>query len=179
MRYRRSKTPGASYFFTLVTYDRLPIFSSPESFDLLHEALRYTIDSRPFLLDAFVVMPDHIHYVWTLPDNDADYPTRIGMVKSYFSKRYRGLEGSGTLSRTAKGEKSIWQRRYWEHQIFDEIDFTKHVEYIHYNPVKHGRVKAPKDWQWSSFHEYVGKGIYDKHWGSFNEITFDAEIGSE
>jgi putative transposase len=111
-----------------------------------------------------VVLPEHLHAIWKLPEGDADYPMRWSLLKSGFS---RGLEKTELIraSRLNKRERGIWQRRYWEHQIRDEWDFEKHADYIHYNPVKHGYVKRPVDWPFSTFHRYVQTGVLPEHWG--------------
>ncbi|MGK7882855.1 MAG: transposase [Crocosphaera sp.] len=180
MQYRRAKTPGATYFFTLVTYRRRPILGESENIDLLREAFRYVIKKHPFKIDAIVILPEHLHCLWTLPENDANFSTRWRLIKSYFSRKCRAYyQGNMTLSRTKKGEKAIWQRRFWEHQIRDNRDFINHVEYIHYNPVHHGLVNAPKDWSYSSFHRYVEAGVYDVMWGAEKRLIFDKNIGHE
>ncbi|MEA5534081.1 REP-associated tyrosine transposase [Crocosphaera sp. XPORK-15E] len=180
MQYRRAKTPGATYFFTVVIHHRRPILRESENIDLLREAFRYVIKQHPFKIDGIVILPDHLHSIWTLPDNDADFSTRWRLIKSYFSRHcHASHQGKMTLSRQQKGEKAIWQRRFWEHQIRDDQDFINHLEYIHYNPVHHGLVFAPKDWQYSSFHRYVEAGVYDLMWGASERLIFDANIGGE
>jgi putative transposase len=180
MQYRRAKTPGATYFFTLVTHHRRPILSESKNIDWLREAFRYVMKQHCFKIDAIVILPEHLHCLWTLPENDADFSTRWRLIKSYFSRKclvYYSDEM--TLSRQKKGEKSIWQRRFWEHQIRDDKDFINHVEYIHYNPVHHQLVNAPKDWLYSSFHRYVEAGVYDIMWGTGESLIFDDKIGHE
>ena len=117
-------------------------------------------------MDAFVILPEHIHCVWTLPGGDNDFSTRWRLVKSFFTKR-------------CEAGKEIWQKRFWEHQIRDDVDFARHVEYIHYNPVKHGHVASPFEWEHSSFREFVRKGIYHPDWGAGERIEFDIGIGNE
>ena len=115
-----------------------------------------------------------------MPNGDSDFSTRWRLIKSYFSCNCeQEYHQKVSLSRQSKKEQSIWQRRFWEHQIRDEEDFAKHLEYIHYNPVKHGLVKAPQDWEYSSFHRYVAAGIYDLSWGSGEEILLDVSVGHE
>ncbi len=136
--------------------------------------------NHPFSIDAIVILPDHLHCLWTLPETDANFSTRWRLIKSYFSRKCDiQYQGEISESRQKKQEKAIWQRRYWEHFIKDEQDFINHVEYIHYNPVRHGYVTAVKDWQYSSFHRYVEKGIYDQDWGISENIIFDDNIGNE
>ena len=113
-------------------------------------------------------------------ENDNDFSMRWGLIKGYFSRRCEDkYKEHQSVSRLNKGEQGVWQRRFWEHQIRDEVDFTRHVEYIHYNPVKHGVVNSPNAWPYSSFHRYVKQGIYDSDWGVGTEIKFDEEIGYE
>lgn len=180
MQYRRAKTPGATYFFTLVTHHRCPILDESENIDLLREAFRYVMKQHPFKIDAVVILPEHLHCIWTLPENDADFSTRWRLIKSYFSRKcHVSYQGKMTSSRQQKGEKAIWQRRFWEHQIRDDQDFVNHLEYIHHNPVHHGLVLAPKDWQYSSFHRYVKAGVYDLMWGAEERLIFNGNIGNE
>ena len=180
MEYRRAKSPGSSYFFTVVTHNRRAILDSEDNISLLRHCFGQVLQKHSFKIDAIVILPNHIHAVWTLPPGDADYSTRWRLIKSCFS---RGCDpvyhGKVSDSRKAKGEKAIWQRRFWEHLIRDEEDFRTHVDYIHYNPVHHGLVLAPKDWQWSSFHRYVARGIYDLHWGCSDVPMFPDSVGME
>ncbi len=123
-----------------------------------------------------VILPDHIHTFWQLPENDADFPTRWRLIKSAFSRALPQTERIST-SRRKKGERGIWQHRYWEHLIKDDKDFERHVDYIHYNPVKHGTIQSPVDWPYSSIHCYIQKGIIQSDWavkgdfeGCFGEV---------
>lgn len=144
MQYRRAKTPGATYFFTVVTYNRQHLFKTDEIIQLLRQAFHTVKQRYPFEIDAIVLLPDHLHCLWTLPDADADFSTRWRLIKTYFS-RYRpeDYKRQCSLARLKKKEQAIWQRRFWEHQIRDERDFRRHVDYIHYNPVSHQLVNAP------------------------------------
>ena len=165
---RRNFVPGGSFFFTLNRADRrLSLLTT--HLDLLREAFRETRHRHPFTVDAIVILPDHLHAVWTLPESDRDFATRWRLIKSTFSRSIpRGEQISA--SRAGKGERGIWQRRYWEHTIRDEEDFERHVDYIHINPVKHGLVKRVRDWQPSSFHRMVQLGIYPEDWaGDFSD----------
>ena len=108
-----------------------------------------------------MVLPEHFHFILTLPQNDSDFPNRIRQIKSYFSRNGLVPKHEKSHSRIRKKEKTVWQRRYWEHVIRDEEDFIRQIEYIHYNPVKHNLIESPKDWEYSSFHCYVDKKIYD------------------
>ncbi len=178
MRYRRAVLAGGSFFFTLVTEKRRPLFATAETVDVLRQALASVQASRPFDLEAGVVMPDHLHCIWTLPTDDADFATRWRLVKTWFTKHCDPeLRLTPDHARRARGEQAIWQHRYWEHALRDEGDFARHVEYIHFNPVKHGYVAAAIDWPYSSFRRYVEAGIYPSDWGQ-GEMDFDG-IGRE
>jgi putative transposase len=160
--YRRNFLPGGSYFFTVnLAERRLRLLT--EHIELLRAAFGYVRARHPFTVEATVVLPDHLHAIWTLPQGDADFALRWRLIKTAFS---RGLPGGECVSRSrsGKGERGIWQRRYWEHTLRDEGDFERHVDYIHYNPVKHGHVHRAKDWPHSSFHRMVRLGIYPEDW---------------
>ena len=180
MNYRRAKTPGATYFFTVVTHNRRKFLCIPENIALLRQAFRDVMTDHPFKIEAIVILPDHLHALWTLPVDDADFSTRWRLIKSYFSRHCRTTyQGQVSASRLRKQEKAVWQRRFWEHQIRDEDDYIQHVEYIHYNPVKHGLVNAPIDWEYSSFRRYVEAGLYPADWGASGMLTFPQHIGQE
>ncbi len=132
--------------------------------------------AHPFVIDAIVIMPDHLHTVWTLPEGDSDYPTRWGLIKGGFSRALPATERL-SKSRKQKGERGIWQRRFWEHVIRDENDYQRHVDYIHYNPVKHGFVKRPVDWRYSSIHRYIRQGILTSDWACADD--FNTQIFGE
>lgn len=123
---------------------------------------------HPFTLDAIIVLPDHLHAIWTLPPGDADYAMRWRLIKAMFS---RGIEPGEQRSsrRNAKGERGIWQRRYWEHTLRDNGDFERHCDYIHFNPVKHGHVRVASDWPYSSLRRFVKLGIYPFDWATGGE----------
>jgi putative transposase len=121
------------------------------------------MNDHPFTIDAIVVLPEHLHCIWTLPQGDADYKTRWALIKANFSRAIP-LGERCSERRRKRGERGIWQRRYWEHVIRDERDFASHADYIHWNPVKHGWARSPGDWPWSSFHAYVRRGIYTVNW---------------
>ena len=163
--YRRLYVKGGTYFFTVVTQERRPIFSKEESVKKLRESFETIMEKRPFRVDAIVVLPDHIHCIWSLPKNESDFSTRWKEIKYRFSIHFRE-SFRPTNSMQKKKEKGLWQRRFWEHLIRDQDDFNRHVDYIHYNPVKHGLVKKPRDWPHSSFLRFVEKGVYEEHWGS-------------
>jgi putative transposase len=146
----------------------------------MREAFKYVSKNHPFAIDAFVMLPDHIHCVWTLPDGDSDFSIRWGLIKGYFTKRCNEkYKSSRNESRVKRSEQAVWQRRFWEHQIRDDDDFAKHVDYIHYNPVKHGYVNSPHEWEYSSFHRHVKEGLYNINWGAGDEIRFGNKIGNE
>ena len=162
MRYRRARTKGGAYFFTVVTYKRKAMLTHPQNVSLLRDAFKHIMAKHPFIIDAFVLLPDHLHCMWTMPKGDRDFSILWRLIKSYFSRKCdAGYKKTPSRSRQNKKEQAVWQRRFWEHLIRDEQDFVRHVEYIHYNPVRHGFVKAPKDWKYSSFHRYVRNGLYD------------------
>ena len=143
MQYRRANIPGGTYFFTVNLAERNKKLLT-EEIKLLRTSMNKVKHSHPFRLDAMVVLPDHLHAIWTLPPDDRDYSTRWMLIKSNFS---RGLIKQERInqSRKTRGERGIWQRRYWEHLIRDERDLNRHIDYIHYNPVKHGYVKCAAD----------------------------------
>lgn len=180
MHYRRTKTPGATYFFTVVTHQRQHIFREAQTIALLRTAFRTVKAKHPFTIDAIVVLPDHLHCLWTLPEEDANFSTRWRLIKSEFSRHCPDpYKRQCSKSRQSKGEQAVWQRRFWEHRIQDESDLIQHVDYIHYNPVKHGLVEAPKDWAYSSFHRFVREGVYAEDWGANKSIGFPGWIAGE
>ena len=162
--YRRLYVPGGTYFFTVVTHQRAQVFVDEASVDLFRVALRRVMATRPFHLDAIVVLPDHLHCLWRLPLGDADFSGRWREIKKATS---RGVE----RRTNRRNERPVWQRRFWEHLIRDEDDWLRHVEYIHYNPVKHGLVCRPADWPWSSFTRAVAHGWHEADWGASEPQT--------
>ena len=168
MRYRRVRIEGATYFFTLVTHQRRPLFSDSHIVALLDEAIGKIHARHPFEIAAQVVLPDHLHALWRLPDGDADFSKRWRLIKEAFTRAYVKCRGvpEPTGLRRDKGEQAVWQRRFWEHLIRDERDFAAHVDYIHLNPVHHGLVCAPRDWPHSTFRKWVERGAYEPTWGS-------------
>jgi putative transposase len=163
-RYRRSRASGAAFLFTLTLIDR-QASTLVDGIELLRVAYRRVASRRPFETLAICVLPDHLHAVWQLPPGDADFSARWSWIKTRFA---RGLPAAEPRSRSkrAKREKGIWQRRFWEHEIRDDIDLERHVEYVHYNPVKHGLVRRVADWPYCSFHRFVRTGRLDPDWGS-------------
>lgn len=179
MQYRRDYSQGATYFFTVVTFNRQPLFIVPETVEHLRRAIREEMLRRPFVIDAIVIMPDHIHALWTLPTDDADYSIRWRNIKRAFTASIPEDQRPQVHgSRQRKQEQAIWQRRFWEHRIRDEQDFARHVDYIHYNPVKHGYVQRPVEWQHSSIHHYIRQGVLTADWGA-SPISIDDNIGQE
>ena len=166
MRYRRAFIPGGSFFFTVVTEKRQPLFVSAGTVKVLRMAFRAVRATRPFEVDAMVVLPDHLHCIWTLPPGDADFATRWRLIKTWFTKHCDPvLSTEPNRARRAKREQALWQHRYWEHALRDEADFTRHVEYIHFNPVKHGLASSAMEWPYSSFRRYVKAGVCLPDWG--------------
>jgi putative transposase len=161
--YRRSFVPGGSYFFTVNLCDRRSRLLI-ERIGALRSAFRDVRTCHPFSIDAIVVLPDHLHAIWTLPDGDADFALRWRLIKSTFSRSLPQGE-QVSASRRGKGERGIWQRRYWEHVLRDDADYAAYMDYIHFNPVKHGHVSRVRDWPYSSFHRMVRLGVYPHDWG--------------
>jgi putative transposase len=166
--YRRPHIAGGTYFITQVTYQRQPWLCS----ELARTALRAAIESvrqqYPFSIDAFVLLHDHFHSIWTLPPGDSDYSTRLRLIKGFVTKQcgnQLALPLAVCASRQKRGERNLWQRRFWEHLIRDEEDFARHCDYIHYNPVAHGLCQVPQHWQFSSLHRLIAAGVYAPDWG--------------
>lgn len=166
--FRRYFVPGGTYFFTLVTAGRKPLFGQEETRTLLGRIMREERKNAPFETVAIVLLPDHLHAIWTLPPGDEDYSSRWQGIKAKFTS---GRLASGwkeqkvTSGYERQRRRSVWQPRFMEHTIRDEQDLHHHADYVHYNPVKHGHVRSPKDWAWSSFHRYVQSGDYPIDWG--------------
>jgi putative transposase len=160
--YRRHRVPGGTYFFTLVLANRHSDLLVREM-TALRAAVTRTRLLYPFQIDAWVVLPEHMHAVWTLPEGDTGYSLRWTLIKRWFSAAIPKAE-SRSESRAAKGERGIWQRRFWEHTVRDPDEFTRHVDYVHFNPVKHGLVAQAIDWPHSSFRRAVARGHYPADW---------------
>ena len=167
--YRRAYMPGASWFFTVNTAQRKGNRLLVKHIDALRQAFRYIKEKYPYRLDAAVVLPDHLHCIWTLPPDDSDYSRRWSLLKGHFSRATKRNERI-SKSRQKRRERGVWQRRFWEHMVRDQEDFNRHVDYIHWNPVKHGWVKQVADWPHSSFHHYVARGIYSENWCCDREL---------
>ena len=171
MRYRRADVPGATYFFTVNLADRSRTLLV-DHVDILRTAIRAVKKRHPFHIDAMVVLPEHLHAIWTLPAGDRDFSTRWLLIKAAFSRRLP-LRELRNNSRLAKAERGIWQRRFWEHLIRDERDYATHVAYIHYNPVRHGHAQQAAQWPYSSIHRFIAAGIVAPDWG--HGQMFDAD----
>jgi len=161
--YRRLHIPGASWFFTVNLAERRGNGLLVERIADLRQAFAVVKARHPFRLEAWVVLPDHLHCIWTLPPGDMDFSSRWGLIKAGFSRTVDQGERV-SASRARRGERGLWQRRFWEHGLRDEQDFLRHVDYIHRNPVKHGWVRQVRDWPHSSFHVYVERGWYEADW---------------
>ncbi len=159
--YRRYRVPRGTYFFTVNLLERR-LDLLVRHIDGLREAVRATKHDRPFHIDAWVVLPDHMHTVWTLPPGDDDFSNRWKSIKIRFVQKLPRTERRSKV-RTAKGERGIWQRRFWEHAIRDDRDYQNQIDYLHFNPVKHGYVNTVKDWPYSTFNRYVREGVYNEN----------------
>ena len=162
-RYRRAYVSGGVYFFTVVTHLRSPWLTQPEAVQRLRAAFRKVRERRPFGIDAIVVLPDHLHTIWRLPMGDSDFSTRWRLIKHHV-----------TVGRTGTWR---WQPRFWEHVLRDGEDWRRHVEYIHYNPVRHGYVQAPSAWPYSSFRRAVERGWHDPSWGAGEPANLPSVVG--
>ena len=169
--YRRAYVPGGSFFFTLVSDRRAPIFRDPPGRPLLGSVIRRAQLKWPVTINAIVLLPEHLHAIWSLPSGDTRYSARWGWIKKEFTKEWLalgGLEQPVSTGREQEGRRGVWQRRFWEHTLESEDDFERHFDYIHYNPVKHRHVRCPRDWLWSSFHRWVTAGVYPADWACGN-----------
>jgi len=171
--YRRAWLPGGTWFFTVNLAERRGNRLLVERIGSLRAAFRSIGLRRRFQLEAIVILPDHLHCIWTLPPGDTDFSSRWSLIKGQFS---RAIEKSERISqsRSARGERGIWQRRFWEHLIPDDEDFNRHVDYVHWNPVKHGWAQRVADWPHSSFHDYVRRGLYPENWGGEDLASVEA-----
>lgn len=171
VNYRRATVAGATYFFTVTLRDRRSGLLV-EEITAFREALRAVKRRRSFRIEAMVVLPDHLHAIWTMPAGDHDYSGRWRAVKAAFTRAVR--ERGVPLQRDRRGEYDVWQRRYWEHLIRNDAEFARHVDYIHYNPVKHGLADRPANWQWSSIHRYIRLGLVAPNWA---EVLDEGRFG--
>ena len=177
--YRRANTKGGTYFFTVITYRRQKILCNDEIRIALREAIQHVKKTHPFTIDAWVLLPDHLHCIWTLPENDADFGIRWAMIKRFVSKQCHSLRRDDwmTASKRKRKESTLWQRRLWEHQIRDEQDYERHIDYIHFNPVSHGLVNRVVDWPHSTFHRYVKDEVYQENWAGDGVVSVDGDFG--
>ena len=174
VHYRRNQLPGATYFFTVTLADRQS-HALTENINLLRAAFQGAMDKHPFEIVAAVVLPEHLHAIWTLPSDDADYAGRWRAIKSGFTREL--IRTGASLTHNAKGEYNLWQRRFWEHTLRDDNDLARHVDYIHYNPVKHGLVSRVSAWPHSSFHRYVRKGMLPEDWAGETSVAANENYG--
>jgi len=166
--YRRAKIPGSTIFLTWVTHRCAPLFSNPDTVAILRQAVAIVQSENPFEIVGAAILPDHIHFLWTLPSHDFNYSKRVGRIKVLFSRAFqpeRPSAGKLSASRQKHQERDAWQRRFWEHTIRDEDELSIYLDYIHYNPVKHGLVSCPHLWPYSSFQKWVDLGCYQLDWG--------------
>ncbi|WP_370278875.1 transposase [Pontibacterium sp.] len=169
MRYRRSDVAGGTYFFTVNLQNRNQT-TLVDEIDLLRSVFLTTKAKHPFKIDAMVVLPEHLHCIWTLPPDDSDFSIRWRVIKAAFSRGIAKLNPVNE-SQYRRRERGIWQRRYWEHLIRDDNDFARHVDYIHFNPVKHGYANRASDWPYSSIHRYIRSGDIDPDWGVSSDFV--------
>ncbi len=169
--YRRSRTKGGTFFFTVVTHNRQAIFKNTENIRTLRQVINEVCRELPFKEIACVIMHDHMHSLWELPEGDHDFSKRWGLIKARFTKSLR-CNVAGDFN------QKIWQQRFWEHEIKSTKDLNNHIDYLHYNPVKHGYVDKVSDWKYSSFHRFVNDGYYDINWGC-NVVINETNIYGE
>ena len=153
--YRRNRIAGGTYFFTVNLHDRRQKVLV-EHIDAFRDVIRGVRREIPFLINAMVILPDHGHAAWTLPEGDAAYARRLRLIKSRFTRKL--LAAGAVLAKDRRGDYGLWQKRYWEHTVRDDRDFEAHVNYLHINPVKHGHVKRAVDWPYSTLHRYIRDG---------------------
>ena len=178
--YTRARIPGGTYFFTVITLERRPLLTRHITRYALRHAIEKTRLTHPFRINAWVLLPDHLHCLWTLPDGDEEYSTRWSMIKRFTTQQlsiYHGIAFQPNHSRTIRREYAFWQRRFWEHLICDEDDFRRHLDYIHWNPVKHGYVANVSDWPYSTFHRWMMRGTYPKDWGNSYKSPGEFDFG--
>lgn len=168
--YRRAFIPGGTWFFTVNLLQRHNNDLLIREINLLRSTVRKVRRAYPFHIDAWVVLPEHMHCVLTLPPGDSDFSLRWRLIKSGFSRSLPKTERRSSI-RMAAGERGIWQRHFWEHAIRDEIDYQHHIDYVHINPLKHGLVQRVQDWPYSTFHHYVKQGVYPLHWCCAIDLT--------
>ena len=165
--YRRANINGGTWFFTVVTYRRQTFLCDEPVRITLRRAIDDVRKTHPFSINGWVLLPDHLHCMWTLPPGDSDFSARWAKIKRLMTKQCKTTLHRDDLmntSKTKRNESTIWQRRFWEHHIRNDRDYEHHLDYIHYNPVKHGHVQSPTEWPWSTFHRYVQQGLYSARW---------------
>jgi len=178
--YRRANITGVTYFFTVVTYRRQRFLCDEPVRNALREAIRETRSVAPFTIDGWVLLPDHLHCIWTLPPDDADNGKRWALIKRFVTKQCGPLlyrDEWMNDSKRRRNESTLWQRRFWEHVIRDEADYRQHMDYLHFNPVKHGMVENVGDWPFSTFHRCVREGVYPGSWGGSGDVTRAEDFG--
>ncbi|WP_442497152.1 REP-associated tyrosine transposase [Methylobacter sp. sgz302048] len=171
--YRRIYIPGSTWFFTVNLVERRNNYLLVEKINLLRAAFRYVKERKPYRINAVVILPDHLHCIWTLPPGDGDFSMRWNLLKGHFSRAIPQGERISS-SRSKRRERGLWQRRFWARLLCDQADFNNHMDYIHWNPVKHGYVRKVVDWPHSSFHRYVDQGVYPMNWG--HSGNFDSHV---
>jgi putative transposase len=167
-QYRRARVQGGTYFFTVNTLYRRPLLTDERVRATLRDGIHLARVAHPFEVIAWALLPDHLHCIWTLPPGDVDFGRRWSLIKRHVSIRCAEIApglGQRGASRLKRNESALWQRRFWEHQIRDDSDLAHHVDYIHWNPVKHGYVKRAADWPFSTFHRFVRAKAYPEDWG--------------
>ena len=172
--YRRAFVPGGTFFFTVVTYRRQPWLVDADARDALHDATTRCRVARPFVVDAWVLLPDHLHAVWTLPPGDTDYSTRWSQIKRTVSVLPADRKRDDWIndSKRTYHESTLWQRRFHQHTVRDDADLARCVDYLHSNPAKHGNVSRVADWPWSTFHRYVRSAVYPENWMGDTDADF-------
>ena len=178
--YTRARIPGGTYFFTVITLERRPLLTRHITRHALRHAIEKTRLTYPFRINAWVLLPDHLHCLWTLPDGDEEFSTRWSMIKRFTTQQlsvHHGMAFQPSHSRTIRREYAFWQRRFWEHLVYVDDDFRRHLDYIHWNPVKHGYVTNVSDWPYSTFHQWMTRGTYPKDWGNNYQAPGEFDFG--
>ncbi len=175
--YRREYVPGGTYFFTVCTHQRRPVLTRRSVREAITSASVIVRRKYPFRIDAWVILPDHLHCLWTMPAKDADFSKRWSMVKRIVTQTCGAICCDYDTSRSIRLEGRIWQRRFWDHLIRSEKDYQTHVDYVHWNPVKHGYTRSAAGWPYSSFSRFVAKGVYEADWGISDPAFQGLEFG--
>ncbi len=178
--YKRNFVAGGTYFFTINSFNKQKFFTSPVFRSALRKATSHTKQKLPFEINAWVLLPDHLHCIWTLPENDHNYSARWSMIKCMVTQqcKYHFLQHHlSNPSRFKRNESTIWQRRFWEHTITNEYDYENHLNYIYWDPVKHGYSGSVNEWPFSTFHRDVKKGLYDEKWVCDLKESIDVNFG--